>query len=371
VTWESAHQWFVNTRPFRRVVDAVLRRRARRRLVAFDHADVGRCQARILRGLVHRAQATPFGREHDFRRIRTPDDFRRLVPLQRANDPLRNGLHLDSWMTGALASAHYQAAVTALGFVGAARPHARPLLGGLLFLHEAERVSQTVFAKLPVLRVLRPAYSSPPTVAVGSLADLADWFATARHRTGSEDIAKPGLAAVIYSLGPIDPDRPTLLDDMAASPGPLFLEACWRAEGAIAVEDPRHGLLRLLTDHGIYFEFVPVEEWNEEQPTRHSAAEIEPGVVYGVALTSAADVWALRTDLTVRFERRDPPLLQRLNVELPSVAPTDPARPRQLLIPSPPHPFMTQPPHPRNGDSLAVHPGTTGRSPSSTRVGRE
>src|SRR5437588_34719 len=61
---------------------ACFRRQARRRLLGLDRAAPGRAQVRALLGLVHRAQTTRFGLDHDFRRIQTPADFQRLVPLR-------------------------------------------------------------------------------------------------------------------------------------------------------------------------------------------------------------------------------------------------------------------------------------------------
>jgi hypothetical protein len=353
------------------VVDALLRRQARRHLVDLDHQDTGRCQARILRGLVHRAQSTPFGRDHDFRRIRSPDDFRRLVPLCRSDDTQRNGQLTEAGMPPAVASGHYQAAIAALAFVGASRPPARPLLGGLQFMPTTQRASQAALARMPLLR--RFLHDRRPTVAVGPVHELVQWFAENQRGIGADGVVAPRseLAVVIYSRRPNDPDRADLINALGMSPGPLLLEACWRAEGAIAVEDPRHNLLRLLTDHGVYFEFVPVEEVDQPEPVRHTADKIEPGVAYRVAMTSAAGVWASLTDITVRFERRDPPLLQRLEVQPAAPVGGEHAHRDQRLIPSPPHPFMAQPPHPRNGDSLARRPGSFGRSPWSARADRE
>jgi hypothetical protein len=384
VSWESAHQWLVNTRPVRRVVDAVLRRRARGQLVELDYQYVARSQARILRGLVHRARATLFGREHDFHRIRTPEDFRRLVPLQTADDLRCNGLQPGACMATELAGGHYRSALTALGLIGEARPHARPLLGSILFVHEAESVAQASLTTRPIVRRLLAFAPGLPsaesddylhmgvTAAGGQAGRLVEFFADAKRATGRDHIADiwPGLAAVLYAPGPNESDLAALLGDIGTSPGPLLLEACWRAEGPIAVEHPRYGLMRLLTDHGVYFEFVPIEDLGKPQPTRHTATEVEPGVVYVVAMTSAAGVWARLTDVTVRFERRDPPLLQRLHVESHCALRAHRARRDQFLIASPPHPFMAQPPHPRNGDSLAAPPGTSGRSLWSARAGR-
>src|SRR5262245_11731728 len=80
--WDALPAWLVDNRFFRQAAVAVLRRQARRQLVELDHQDAVRCQTRILRGLVHKAHATPFGRAHDFPRIHTAADFRRLVPLR-------------------------------------------------------------------------------------------------------------------------------------------------------------------------------------------------------------------------------------------------------------------------------------------------
>src|SRR5262249_33250165 len=76
----------------RRCAASLLAVRARRRIAELDHLNVARCQERALRGLVHRAAATPFGRAHDFSRIRTWDDYRRLVRVGSAAEiALGNG----------------------------------------------------------------------------------------------------------------------------------------------------------------------------------------------------------------------------------------------------------------------------------------
>src|SRR5262245_41937289 len=66
----------------RRLLNALLVGGARRRVVELDHVAPARAQRRILLGLVHQASKTRFGRDHDFHRIRTVEDYRRLVPLR-------------------------------------------------------------------------------------------------------------------------------------------------------------------------------------------------------------------------------------------------------------------------------------------------
>src|SRR5262249_18492807 len=89
-----------------------------------------------------------------------------------------------------------------------------------------------------------------------------------------------------------------------------FLETYPASEGFVAAEDPRHGLLRLLPDHGLFFEFVPVGELAAARPTRHTVADLETGVQYAVVLTTCAGLWGYVLGDTVCFERRAPPLLR-------------------------------------------------------------
>ena len=60
-----------------------------------------------------------------------------------------------------------------------------------------------------------------------------------------------------------------------------FCEVYPCSEGFVATEDPRHGLLRLVPDHDIFFEFVPVEELGRDRPARHTVGTVETGVHVG------------------------------------------------------------------------------------------
>lgn len=66
----------------RKVLDLLLRERCRRHLTRLDQLPSGPAQLRALQGLRRAARNTRFARDHDFARLRTPDDYRRLVPLR-------------------------------------------------------------------------------------------------------------------------------------------------------------------------------------------------------------------------------------------------------------------------------------------------
>ena len=279
--------------PLVRRVMATLQAASNRRLLArLDREDAVRRQTRTLLTLVHRSRLTPFGRDHDFGRIRTAQDFRRLVPLERIADrpALRADLALRS---------HRHALGVALALAPSTRSASICWLGDDVF--DVER--------FPLL--LRPAVFEPatlpddssPTCLVGPVERVVRFSRERRHLL-------PDVRAVVYSrcgpLLPVDALR------QAVGPRPTLIELVTRPEGPIAVEDPRFGALRLLVDAGIYFEFIPSMHSHEVSPPRLGLEEVRLGVPYELILTAPAGVWAGRVGMTVVFDRLTPPLMRVL-----------------------------------------------------------
>ena len=80
------------------------------------------------------------------------------------------------------------------------------------------------------------------------------------------------------------------------------------SEGFIALADRGDGEgLRLILDNGLFFEFVPVEELDSTNPTRHWLGTVAAGVNYAIALSSCAGLWAYLVGDTVEFVDLDPP----------------------------------------------------------------
>ena len=67
--------------------------------------------------------------------------------------------------------------------------------------------------------------------------------------------------------------------------------------------------LRLVHDHGIFYEFIPAGELDAPRPTRHWLGTAERGVNYAVIVSTCAGMWAHVIGDTIRFESLDPPLL--------------------------------------------------------------
>lgn len=74
------------------------------------------------------------------------------------------------------------------------------------------------------------------------------------------------------------------------------------SEGFIAYQDSQEqeGLL-LLANSGIFFEFIPADEYFNESPSRLSIEEVEIGVNYAVIINSNAGLWGYSIGDTVKF----------------------------------------------------------------------
>ena len=79
------------------------------------------------------------------------------------------------------------------------------------------------------------------------------------------------------------------------------------SEGFIAFQDTQNetGLL-LNINEGIFFEFIPVENYFDDQPKRLSLADIELEKNYALILTTNAGLWAYSIGDTVKFVSKSP-----------------------------------------------------------------
>jgi len=251
----------------------------------------------------------------------------------------------------AMLASNRKAALTTLSFFLAQQPDAGVFRGRIFFLGGSTSLSPLVakptsgqevlagdlsgIAALEVSSLLRP-YTFPPLdLALGSdwdrkvqtlaehsarlpitvLSGVPSWilvlFDRLKRVTGKERIADiwPSLRLVIHGGTKFDAYRPLFRKEIGSDAVSL-IETYPCSEGFVATEDPRHQLLRIIPDHDIFFEFIPVDELGKDRPARHTLADLEPGIQYTVALTNCAGLWSYLVGDTVCFERRDPPLLR-------------------------------------------------------------
>jgi hypothetical protein len=83
------------------------------------------------------------------------------------------------------------------------------------------------------------------------------------------------------------------------------------SEGFLAFQDSQEadGLL-LNTNSGIFFEFIPADEYFNERPTRLSLRDVRVGVNYALVLSNNAGLWSYSIGDTVKFTSLDPPRIK-------------------------------------------------------------
>jgi hypothetical protein len=363
----------VGNRITRKCVDAGFRWYAGRRARRTDQLSIADIQRETLMGLVRTAQDTRFGRAHRFASIRSIADYRERVPLRNFEDFWREywqtpypNLDGATWhghipyfalssgttsgttkhipVSRAMLASNRKAALTSLAWFRAAHPDV-PLFSGRLFFLGGSTDLKSLGGSLAgdlsgIVTREAPALMSPFTFPPKNLACLCDWekkltrlaeesvkqpitmisgvpswllvlFDRLKLLTGKAHIADiwPMLRLVIHGGTSFTPYRDHFRS-VIGSDDVHFLETYPASEGFIAAEDHRFGMLRLIPDHGVFFEFVPVDELDRPRPTRLTIAEIVPGVQYAVVLTTCAGLWSYVIGDTVCFESVHPPLLR-------------------------------------------------------------
>lgn len=105
------------------------------------------------------------------------------------------------------------------------------------------------------------------------------------------------------NYAPFKPRINELVEGDASRDLPMRLELYPASEAFVALQDERGDRgLRLCADHGVFYEFVPVEEIHNESPTAHAAWEAEKGQRYVVVLSSCAGLMRYVLGDVVEFD---------------------------------------------------------------------
>jgi hypothetical protein len=86
-----------------------------------------------------------------------------------------------------------------------------------------------------------------------------------------------------------------------------YMEMYNASEGFFAAQNDidEQGML-LFTDHGIFYEFMPVEEYGSEHPNTVGLAEVEVGKNYAVVISTNGGLWRYLVGDTIKFVSTNP-----------------------------------------------------------------
>ena len=151
------------------------------------------------------------------------------------------------------------------------------------------------------------------------IAGLPSWLLVfaerLRSRTGRATLREvwPRLECIVHGGVPLGPYRDELL--RAAGSGVSLHEVYPASEGFIAAQEsaPEDGL-RLLTDVGILYEFLPLSRYDEAQRSRLgretlTLREVQPDVDYVLVMTTPGGLCRYVIGDVVRFVSTEPPRL--------------------------------------------------------------
>jgi GH3 auxin-responsive promoter len=323
-------------------------------------------QHHVFNKLIQSGSETLFGKDHGFASIRNHEDFKKQVPIRdyEALKPyIEKVLHGDAdvlWkgkpayfaktsgttsgtkyipITKDSVPNHINSARNALLSYVHETGNASFLDGGLIFLSGSPELDEKVGVKTGRLSGIVnhhvPGYlrtNQKPSYATNCMDDwekkldaivdetinanmtlisgIPPWaqmyFDRIVARTGKKvkDVF-PNFSMFVYGGVNFEPYRAKLFETIGKKIDSI--ETYPASEGFIAYQDSQHaeGLL-LLLNSGIFFEFVPTEEYFTENARRLSIEEVELGKNYAVIINSNAGLWGYSIGDTIKFVSKNP-----------------------------------------------------------------
>ncbi len=327
-------------------------------------------QQELLYHLVALAKNTEFGKEHKFSKIKNYDDFVNVVPIQRYEtiEPLiercRKGEQNLFWPTKikwfakssgttnakskfipvsneALEECHFNAGKDMLGLYINNNEDTQLFTGKGLRLGGSSAIyedNDTYFGDLSAIIIENMPfwadYSSAPKQEVAlmsewetkmeaiidetieenitSLAGVPSWMLVLLNKvlekTGKDNILEvwPNLEVYFHGGVNFNPYREQF-KKLLPKDSFRYYETYNASEGFFAIQDRNnsHELL-LMLDYGIFYEFIPMDQYKGENSIAIPLSEVKKGVNYAVVITTNGGLWRYLIGDTIKFTSTSP-----------------------------------------------------------------
>jgi hypothetical protein len=133
------------------------------------------------------------------------------------------------------------------------------------------------------------------------------YFDKLSAKTGGKKIKDifPNFKLFVYGGVNYEPYRARLEESIGFAIDSI--ETYPASEGFIAFQDSQKDKsLLLLTDAGMFYEFIPAEEYFNENPTRLNLEQVELDKNYALILNTTAGLWGYSIGDTVKFVSKNP-----------------------------------------------------------------
>jgi len=324
-------------------------------------------QEKTFRSLIKTARSTEYGKDHRFERIQTYDDFKRYVPvgdyeaIKQYVDRVAGGEPNVLWpgkpmflaktsgttsgvklipITRESAKYHVRSAMQGVFCYLCEINSAEVLNGKLIFLSGSPKlklVNGIFIGRLSgIVNHLVPGWLKKNQVPSWKTNIMDDWeakveaiasetipldmrlisgipawvqmyFEKVLEKTGKKTIleAFPNFSIFVYGGVNFEPYKAKIYSLIGKEVPSI--ETYPASEGFIAYQDSQSkpGML-LLTNNGIFYEFIRTETYYSENPERIPLSEVELNVNYALVLNTNAGLWGYSIGDTVKFVSKDP-----------------------------------------------------------------
>jgi hypothetical protein len=147
---------------------------------------------------------------------------------------------------------------------------------------------------------------------VTSFAGVPSWYLVLLKRvlevTGKSNILEvwPNLEVFTHGGVKFEPYREQY-EKLFPGTQMHYMETYNASEGFFGIQDePDKKDMLLMLDYGIYYEFIPMDEFRSDNPKVISLQEVEIGKNYAMVITTNGGLWRYMIGDTVRFTSRSP-----------------------------------------------------------------
>jgi len=327
-------------------------------------------QSATFNHLIEKGQTTKFGQQHHFKKIKTETDFKASVPLMRYEnlkpyvDAIMQGeqnvLWPDKigWMAKSsgttsdkskfipvsadtLENCHYRAARDVLAVYCRNYPDSQLFTGKGVILGGSHQVSQLNnnirFGDLSAVllqnmsnlgrflssldldialmdkweskieRMAEKALQQKITNLSGVPSWMMVFLKSILEKTGANNIKEvwPHLELYIHGGVSFTPYKSQFQQLMGQ---PInYLQTYNASEGFFALQDlPEADDMLLMLDLGIYYEFIPLDELDNEHPKSYDLSQVTLGENYAIVITTESGLWRYVLGDTVQFTSLNP-----------------------------------------------------------------
>lgn len=150
------------------------------------------------------------------------------------------------------------------------------------------------------------------TKNVTNLSGVPSWMLSVLTRvleiTGKSTVEEvwPNLEMFFHGGVAFTPYRKQY-EQIIRSPRMHYMETYNASEGFFGLQsDPADPAMLLMLDYGVFYEFIPMDEFGTDNPTVVPLTGIETGVNYAMVISTSCGLWRYIIGDTVKFTSKDP-----------------------------------------------------------------